>query len=53
VSKLVAHEAEVGLTTQGHGDQADHLVQGNAAVDDGAAGPAAWGDGKEGGRGGE
>ena len=32
--ELVAHEVEVGLTARGDGHQADHLVQGHAAVDD-------------------
>jgi hypothetical protein len=42
VSKLVAHEVEVALTTARHGDQADHLVQGNSAVNDGAAGAVTY-----------
>ena len=41
VAKLVAHEVEVALPTTGHGEQADHLVQRNAAVNDGGAGAVA------------
>ena len=32
VSELVAHEVEVPLSSQRHGDEADHLVEGNATV---------------------
>lgn len=34
VPKLVAHEVKVRLAAQGEGDEANHLVKGNAAVDD-------------------
>ena len=33
VTKLIAHEIEVALSTERHGDHADHLVEGNTAVD--------------------
>ena len=35
VAKLVAHEVEVGLAAATQGEQADHLVQGDGAVNDG------------------
>mmetsp|Transcript_18198 Transcript_18198/g.45874 ORF Transcript_18198/g.45874 Transcript_18198/m.45874 type:complete len:329 (-) Transcript_18198:417-1403(-) len=35
VTKLVAHEGEPGLAAQRHGYRADHLVHGDAALDDG------------------
>mmetsp|Transcript_56235 Transcript_56235/g.133544 ORF Transcript_56235/g.133544 Transcript_56235/m.133544 type:complete len:275 (+) Transcript_56235:703-1527(+) len=38
VAKLVAHEREVPLAAEGHGDHADHLVERDAAVDDGVGG---------------
>ena len=63
MSKLVAHEVEVSLSSQRQGDEADHLVEGNAAVDAGGGraiqchevvhvlvGEEGWG-GREGGRG--
>ena len=34
VAKLVAHEVEVGVAAQGHGDEPDHLVQRDAPVHD-------------------
>ena len=41
------HEVEVGFSAQRHGHQADHLVQGNAAVDHRAVGAvAAGGEGR-------
>mmetsp|Transcript_34330 Transcript_34330/g.87797 ORF Transcript_34330/g.87797 Transcript_34330/m.87797 type:complete len:213 (+) Transcript_34330:439-1077(+) len=41
VAELIAHEVEVRLAAQGHGDQADHLVQRNSAVHSGRAGAKA------------
>mmetsp|Transcript_13740 Transcript_13740/g.31730 ORF Transcript_13740/g.31730 Transcript_13740/m.31730 type:complete len:415 (+) Transcript_13740:249-1493(+) len=38
VTKLVAHEVEISLSSERHCDEADHLVQGDAAVDDGVGG---------------
>ena len=34
VAELVAHEVEIAFAGQAEGDQADQLVQGDAAVDD-------------------
>mmetsp|Transcript_40311 Transcript_40311/g.126894 ORF Transcript_40311/g.126894 Transcript_40311/m.126894 type:complete len:704 (-) Transcript_40311:165-2276(-) len=38
MSEFVTHEVEVSLSSERHGDQSDHLVQGDSSVDDGVGG---------------